>query len=169
MERYHGVQSYQGSPLTHPAVSPPISPTHPFVPQGEKRVLFDAHKDGQKIAPKWVAPEDEQEPNESRRCAHSPSPPFPPSRRAWSWSRKLTILNCRLWTRLTRAIVAKEMDAATEAKTAVEDAQRETRRNLEERGDTHVPRFFHLKDGRWVPKLACVSLYFSSSFFHLGV
>ena len=62
----------------------------------------------------------------------------------------------RLWTRLTRAIVAKDMDAATEAKTAVEDAQRETRRNLEERGDTHVPRFFHLKDGRWVPKLACV-------------
>ena len=61
-----------------------------------------------------------------------------------------------MWTRLTRAIVAKEMDAATEAKTAVEDAQRETRRNLEERGDTHVPRFFHLKDGRWVPKLACV-------------
>ena len=28
-----------------------------------------------------------------------------------------------MWTRLTRAIVAKEMDAATEAKTAVEDAQ----------------------------------------------
>ena len=37
-------------------------------PQGEKRVLFDVHKDGQKIAPKWVAPEEEQEPNESRRC-----------------------------------------------------------------------------------------------------
>ena len=71
-----------------------------------------------------------------------------------------------MWTRLTRAIVAKEMDAATEAKTAVEDAQRETRRNLEERGDTHVPRFFHLKDGRWVPKLACVPLppFLPSSF-----
>ncbi|PIL29953.1 hypothetical protein GSI_07864 [Ganoderma sinense ZZ0214-1] len=94
--------------------------------KGEKRVLFDAVKDGQNIAPKWVAPEDEQEPNESRR----------------------------MWTRLTRAIVAKDMDAATEAKTAVEDAQRETRRNLEERGDTHVPRFFRLKDGRWMPKLA---------------
>ena len=41
-------------------------------------MLFDAAKDGQNIAPKWVAPEDEQEPNESRRCAHSPShPPSP--------------------------------------------------------------------------------------------
>lgn len=31
-------------------------------------MLFDAAKDGQNIAPKWVAPEDEQEPDESRRC-----------------------------------------------------------------------------------------------------
>ena len=62
-----------------------------------------------------------------------------------------------MWTRLTRAIVAKDMDAATEAKTAVEDAQREQRRVMEERGEVHVPRFFHLKDGRWVPKLAYVS------------
>ncbi|KAI0353174.1 Oxysterol-binding protein, partial [Trametes cingulata] len=60
--------------------------------KGEKRVLFDATKDGQNIAPKWVAPEEEQEPNESRR----------------------------LWSKLTKAIVAKDMDAATEAKTAVE-------------------------------------------------
>lgn len=35
--------------------------------QGERRVLFDAAKDGQNIAPKWVAPEDEQEEYESRR------------------------------------------------------------------------------------------------------
>ena len=42
--------------------------------QGEKRVLFDAAKDGQNIAPKWVAPEDEQEPNESRRYV-VPAPP----------------------------------------------------------------------------------------------
>ena len=62
-----------------------------------------------------------------------------------------------MWARLTRAIVAKDMDAATEAKTAVEDAQREQRRVMEERGEVHVPRFFHLKDGRWVPKLAYVS------------
>ena len=34
-------------------------------------MLFDAVKDGQKIAPKWVAPEEEQEPNESRRCVRA--------------------------------------------------------------------------------------------------
>ncbi|RPD68755.1 Oxysterol-binding protein [Lentinus tigrinus ALCF2SS1-7] len=97
--------------------------------KGEKRVLFDAQKDGQNVAPKWVAPEDEQESNESRR----------------------------LWTRLTRAIVAKDMDAATEAKTAVEESQREARRKMEERGEVHVPRFFHLKDARWVPKISLPS------------
>lgn len=30
-------------------------------------MLFDVAKDGQKIAPKFVPPEEEQEPNESRR------------------------------------------------------------------------------------------------------
>ncbi|KAI0638794.1 Oxysterol-binding protein [Trametes polyzona] len=93
--------------------------------KGEKRVLFDATKDGQNIAPKWVAPEEEQEPNESRR----------------------------LWSKLTRAIVAKDMDAATEAKTAVEESQRESRRRMEERGEVHVPRFFQERNGRWEPKL----------------
>lgn len=34
---------------------------------GQKRVLFDAVKDGQNVCPKWVPPEAEQERNESRR------------------------------------------------------------------------------------------------------
>ncbi|KAH9949524.1 Oxysterol-binding protein [Amylocystis lapponica] len=95
----------------------------------EKRVLFDVSKDGAKIAPKWVAPEDEQEPNESRR----------------------------LWAKLTQAILAKDMEAATEAKTAVEEEQREQRRRREETGDgdAFVPRFFEKqRDGRWLPKIA---------------
>ncbi|KAI0073751.1 Oxysterol-binding protein [Panus rudis PR-1116 ss-1] len=94
---------------------------------GEKRVLFDVSKEGQNIAPMWVAPEEEQEPNESRR----------------------------LWTKLTAAIHAKDMEAATEAKTAVEESQREVRRKLEESGKKHVPRFFEQnKEGRWVPKFS---------------
>jgi hypothetical protein len=78
------------------------------------------------VAPKWVAPEDEQEPYESRR----------------------------LWRDLTRAILAKDMDAATESKTAVENAQRELRAT----GVKHVTRFFELRDGdsRWVPRIQCV-------------
>ena len=141
MERGDGVQELEGAsclPLSRARQtyltsvdsphlqSPHTHPPHLTRTQGEKRVLFDAQKDGQKIAPKWVAPEDEQEPNESRR----------------------------LWARLTRAIVAKDMDAATEAKSAVEDAQRDQRRRMEERGEVHVPRFFHLRDGRWVPKFS---------------
>lgn len=94
---------------------------------GEKRVLFDVKKDGDKVAPKWVAPEEEQEPNESRR----------------------------LWSKLTQAILAKDMDAATEAKTAVEESQRDMRRKREESGQQFRPRFFQQdRDGRWGPKIS---------------
>lgn len=68
----------------------------------------------------------------------------------------LTGLACRLWKKLTDAILASDMDAATEAKTAVEDAQRETRRKREENGEKHIPRYFDLQDGRWIPKIRCV-------------
>ncbi|THH17191.1 hypothetical protein EW146_g3570 [Bondarzewia mesenterica] len=91
---------------------------------GKKRPLFDVDKEGQKLAPKWVAPEDEQEPYESRR----------------------------LWSALTQAILLKDMEAATEAKSAVEDAQRERRRR-EEPAEAHHARFFELRGGRWEPKL----------------
>lgn len=93
---------------------------------GPKRVLFDTPKDGQNIAPKYVAPEEEQEPYESRR----------------------------LWQKLTQAIEARDMEAATEAKSAVEDAQRELRRRREERGEMFSPRYFDLHNGRWQPKLS---------------
>lgn len=94
--------------------------------KGNKRVLFDVAQNGKNIAPKAVPPEAEQEPNESRR----------------------------LWSKLTEAIVAKDMDAATRAKTAVEESQRENGRRREESGQQHVPRFFVQKDGRWVPKFS---------------
>ena len=60
-------------PLSYPCVPCLLPSPFPHT-QGEKRVLFDAQRDGQNVAPKWVAPEDEQEPNESRRYvvpAHS--------------------------------------------------------------------------------------------------
>jgi len=91
----------------------------------QKRVLFDVGKDGAKLALKSVVPETQQEPNESRR----------------------------LWKSLTEAIINKDMDGATTSKTAVEEAQRENRRRLEEKGEKHVPRFFEEKNGSWVPKL----------------
>ncbi len=48
------------------------------------------------------------------------------------------------------------MDAATEAKTAVEDAQRELAKRREERNEGFVPRFFELKDGLWKAKFLYV-------------
>lgn len=90
---------------------------------GEKRTLFDAVKDGEALAPRVVAPESEQEPYESRR----------------------------LWLDLTKAILAKDMDAATAAKGAVEDAQRD-KRKLDDPSKPHKPRFFEHKDGHWEPK-----------------
>lgn len=72
-----------------------------------------------------MPPLDEQEPNESRK----------------------------LWSGLTDAIYAKDMEAATESKSKVEEAQREDRRKREEHGEKHLPRFFEQRGGRWVPKV----------------
>lgn len=60
----------------------------------------------------------------------------------------------RLWSKLTEAIKDKDMEAATYAKTIVEDAQRESVRRREEHGVKHEPRFFRVdKYGRWLPKI----------------
>ncbi|KAL5534707.1 hypothetical protein ACEPAG_1171 [Sanghuangporus baumii] len=99
----------------------------PSKPGATKRILFDPDSEqGKRIAEKIVPPEEEQEPAESRRQ----------------------------WRELTRAIMKKDMDAATDAKCAVEDAQREDRRVRDEKGEVFVPRFFEKReDGRWVPKI----------------
>ena len=90
-----------------------------------KRVLFDADSEsGKQIAEKLVPPEAEQEPNESRRQ----------------------------WEKLTKAILEKNMTEAGDAKREVEEAQREDRRVMDEKGEVFVPRFFELREGRWEPK-----------------
>ena len=66
----------------------------------------------------------------------------------------------RLWRELTLAIQLKDMEQATVSKTLVEDAQREQRRYMEERGQKHEPRFFQLQNGRWTPKLQYAFLVF---------
>jgi hypothetical protein len=93
---------------------------------GAPRVLFDAARDGAKLAATRVAPEAEQEPNESRR----------------------------LWAALTAALGRRDQDAAQEAKSAVEDRERELRKKAD--GKPHVPRFFEQRAGRWEPKLTSV-------------
>ncbi|GAA6062539.1 hypothetical protein JCM10212_004305 [Sporobolomyces blumeae] len=90
-----------------------------------KEVLFDAHHTS--VTQKSVTPEAQQQPNESRR----------------------------LWSRVTAAIKANNIDAATEAKTQIEDAQREQARVREEKGEKFVPKYFKLSDkGEWRPNFA---------------
>lgn len=62
----------------------------------------------------------------------------------------------RLWRELTLAIQSKDMEQATVSKTLVEDAQREQRKYMEERGKKHEARFFEQRNGRWAPKLQYV-------------
>jgi hypothetical protein len=71
---------------------------------------------------------------------------------------------CRLWTKLTDAIYHKDMEAATDAKSEVENAQREAARKREESGSKHAPRFFEQnRNGQWVPKILYVDIPRSAS------
>lgn len=93
---------------------------------GKTETLFDVAADGSNIAIKHVAPEADQEEHESRR----------------------------LWSKLTDAIGRRDMEAATESKAAVEDAQREDARRREETGEKYIPRFFEQgRDGLWIAKI----------------
>ncbi|KAF9920929.1 hypothetical protein FBU30_009115 [Linnemannia zychae] len=89
-----------------------------FIKKGtNKDIFFDAKT--AKIVPKIVAPEDQQEPNESRR----------------------------LWTKLTSALKVNNQDLATVEKGKVEDAQRACTKDREDRGMPHVSRYFE-PDGK---------------------
>jgi len=92
---------------------------------GEKRVLFDAKAQKKNVVAKSVAPESEQEPNESRR----------------------------LWSKLTVAIGNKDMEAAQAAKSEVEDAQRDRAKERDAKGIQHKQRFFELRNGLWQAKI----------------
>ncbi|KAK8854831.1 hypothetical protein IAR55_003570 [Kwoniella newhampshirensis] len=96
----------------------------------EKRVLFDPAR--AKVAPKVVLPESEQEEYESRR----------------------------LWTKLTDAIKSGDMYGATDAKSAVEDHQRELVRKREASGEgAPQSRYFkHVAGDKWMPKIDVDSL-----------
>ncbi|KAF9987361.1 hypothetical protein BGZ65_004011 [Modicella reniformis] len=84
-----------------------------YIKKGSKKdILFDVK--ASRIHPKIVAPEDRQEPNESRR----------------------------LWSKLTAALRVNNQDVATAEKSKVEDEQRAKRREREDRGRPHVARYF---------------------------
>ncbi|ORX58812.1 Oxysterol-binding protein [Hesseltinella vesiculosa] len=80
---------------------------------GEKKVFFDAN--GATVVPKIVKPEDEQEYYESRK----------------------------LWSKLSEGIKLRDMDIATDAKTSVEDAQRQLVKEREAKGTKWQYRYFN--------------------------
>lgn len=83
---------------------------------GEKELLFNAL--GAKYTPCSVRPLEEQEDRESRK----------------------------LWSKVTSAIIRRDQATATEAKTAIEDRQREETRIRDADGVTWHPRFFKRVD-----------------------
>lgn len=89
-------------------------------------VLFDA--ENAKIFPKQVAPEEEQESLESRR----------------------------LWTKVTKAIINKDLDGATDGKTEIEDAQRADAKVREDKGVEFEPRYFKLEGDEYLPTIGAL-------------
>jgi len=86
------------------------------VATGEKELLFNAHE--AKHTPCQVRPLEEQEDRESRK----------------------------LWNVVTSAIIKRDQTTATDAKSAIEDRQREETRIRDADGVTWQPRFFKQVD-----------------------
>ena len=91
---------------------------------GHTRLLFDAHN--AQVVQKQVPPIDQQMPNESQR----------------------------LWLKVTEGIMSRDMNKATEAKSAIEDGQREDAQEREKQGIMWKPKFFALHNDRYIPVLA---------------
>ncbi|KAK9762672.1 Oxysterol-binding protein OBPa [Basidiobolus ranarum] len=81
------------------------------------------------VYPKIVAPEDQQEQYESRR----------------------------LWSKVTNALMSRNMDLATDEKTLIEDNQRKIAKERDENDIDWSPRFFTYKNGEYCPKLNNIS------------
>ena len=84
---------------------------------GNGELLFDA--ENATAVKKSVIPDAEQQENESRR----------------------------LWARVTEGIKKGDQETAQEAKTAIEDKQRELAKKREETGETFQPKYFAIKHG----------------------
>ena len=84
-----------------------------------QEIFFDVAASS--ICPKVVEPEERQEEYESRK----------------------------LWTQLTAAMLARNMDLATDEKTKVEDQQRKLRSDREGNHEEHKSRFFSCENDEW--------------------
>jgi hypothetical protein len=55
-----------------------------------------------------------------------------------------------LWNKLTAALLARNIDLATEEKTKVEDHQRKIRGEREKNNETYKSRYFQLQGSDWI-------------------
>lgn len=83
-------------------------------------------------------------------------PRLPSSILSFETDHPLYSIKTRLWSGVTAAIHANDLDAATEAKTIVEDSQRGTTKLREESGKKWEPKFFKMKDGEFRPNFTLV-------------
>jgi hypothetical protein len=90
-----------------------------------------------------------------------------PLRRSHLHRRPEIRLSRMLWSGVTQAIKAKDLDGATEAKSAIEDAQREQAREREQKGVAFEPKYFKPtgKGGEWRAAFVCVFYSFPLSSF----
>lgn len=85
---------------------------------------------------------------------------------------RLTVVHIfRLWSKVTEGIKEKNLEKATESKTAIEDAQRQRVKEREEKEETWQPKYFVQKGEKFYPnvealpqemQLEAVRKYFSS-------
>lgn len=59
----------------------------------------------------------------------------------------------RLWSKVTEGIKEKNLDKATDSKTAIEDAQRQRVKEREEKGETWTPKYFIQKGEKFYPNV----------------
>lgn len=54
--------------------------------------------------------------------------------------------NCRLWSKVTAAMLARDLDTATTEKNLIEDRQRQIKKDMKTDHDLYSGRFFHATD-----------------------
>lgn len=58
-----------------------------------------------------------------------------------------------MWSKVTEGIKEKNLDKATESKSAIEEAQRQRVREREEKNETWQPKYFVQKGEKFYPKV----------------
>jgi hypothetical protein len=61
-----------------------------------------------------------------------------------------------LWAKVTEGIKEKNLDKATDSKTAIEDAQRQRVKEREEKGETWHPKYFIQKGEIFYPNVSAL-------------